>query len=184
MNRAAATHAAASISMIRICPSNGAIRMEKQILGVIGGMGPEATEYFYEQVIEHTQASCDQDHSIWSSCLPPPCPTARARSRPGTPARCSRRCARACSCSNRRGAPTSPSPATPPTTSPTGSRGRSPSPSSTCPGRPVGRAGGGGPEKGGHPGHDGTVQTGIYQKECAPGGLRPPRLRPRCRSWS
>lgn len=36
--------------------------MEKQILGVIGGMGPEATEYFYEQVIEHTQASCDQDH--------------------------------------------------------------------------------------------------------------------------
>lgn len=37
-------------------------RMEKQTLGVIGGMGPEATAYFYEQVIRHTRASCDQDH--------------------------------------------------------------------------------------------------------------------------
>lgn len=36
--------------------------MEKQILGVVGGMGPEATEYFYEQVIKHTEAHCDQDH--------------------------------------------------------------------------------------------------------------------------
>ena len=36
--------------------------MEKQTLGVIGGMGPEATAYFYEQVIRHTRASCDQDH--------------------------------------------------------------------------------------------------------------------------
>ncbi|MEF9942129.1 MAG: amino acid racemase [Lachnospiraceae bacterium] len=31
-------------------------------LGVIGGMGPEATSYYYEKVIEHTQAACDQDH--------------------------------------------------------------------------------------------------------------------------
>ena len=34
--------------------------MEK--LGVIGGMGPEATAYFYEEVIEHTVAARDQDH--------------------------------------------------------------------------------------------------------------------------
>lgn len=34
--------------------------MEK--LGVIGGMGPEATSYFYDQVVCHTQASCDQEH--------------------------------------------------------------------------------------------------------------------------
>lgn len=31
-------------------------------LGVIGGMGPEATAYFYEQVIAHTDAERDQDH--------------------------------------------------------------------------------------------------------------------------
>lgn len=31
-------------------------------LGVIGGMGPEATAFFYEEVIEHTEASRDQEH--------------------------------------------------------------------------------------------------------------------------
>lgn len=31
-------------------------------LGVIGGMGPEATSYFYEQLIIHTKAACDQEH--------------------------------------------------------------------------------------------------------------------------
>lgn len=31
-------------------------------LGVIGGMGPEATSYFYDQVIAHTCAKRDQDH--------------------------------------------------------------------------------------------------------------------------
>ena len=31
-------------------------------LGVIGGMGPEATAFFYEEVIAHTDASRDQEH--------------------------------------------------------------------------------------------------------------------------
>ena len=31
-------------------------------LGVMGGMGPEATSYYYENVITHTDASCDQEH--------------------------------------------------------------------------------------------------------------------------
>lgn len=34
--------------------------MEK--LGVIGGMGPEATSYYYDQVVRHTQAASDQEH--------------------------------------------------------------------------------------------------------------------------
>ena len=34
--------------------------MEK--LGVIGGMGPEATAYFFDQVISHTKAGSDQEH--------------------------------------------------------------------------------------------------------------------------
>ncbi len=33
-----------------------------QRLGVIGGMGPDATSYYYEEVIAHTKASCDQEH--------------------------------------------------------------------------------------------------------------------------
>lgn len=31
-------------------------------LGVIGGMGPEATSYYYENVIAHTKAKKDQEH--------------------------------------------------------------------------------------------------------------------------
>jgi len=33
-----------------------------KILGVLGGMGPLATQLFYRQVIEGTEASCDQEH--------------------------------------------------------------------------------------------------------------------------
>lgn len=35
---------------------------DHKILGVIGGMGPLATQLFYRQVIELTDAACDQDH--------------------------------------------------------------------------------------------------------------------------
>lgn len=34
----------------------------KSQLGVIGGMGPEATSYFYQQMIAHTKAISDQEH--------------------------------------------------------------------------------------------------------------------------
>lgn len=32
------------------------------MLGIIGGMGPEASCYFYENVIAHTKAEKDQEH--------------------------------------------------------------------------------------------------------------------------
>ncbi len=31
-------------------------------LGIIGGMGPEATELLYHKIIKHTEAYCDQEH--------------------------------------------------------------------------------------------------------------------------
>ena len=31
-------------------------------LGVLGGMGPQATNTFYQFVIDRTEASCDQEH--------------------------------------------------------------------------------------------------------------------------
>lgn len=34
----------------------------KKKLGVIGGMGPEATSYYFEELVAHTQAEKDQDH--------------------------------------------------------------------------------------------------------------------------
>ncbi len=34
----------------------------KNIFGIIGGMGPMATQLFYKMLIEKTSAKCDQDH--------------------------------------------------------------------------------------------------------------------------
>ncbi|MGM9625213.1 MAG: aspartate/glutamate racemase family protein [Eubacteriales bacterium] len=38
--------------------------MSKQspVLGILGGLGPMASAYFYELLIAHTKVSCDQDH--------------------------------------------------------------------------------------------------------------------------
>lgn len=36
--------------------------METKVLGILGGLGPMATAYFYELVTAHTQAARDQDH--------------------------------------------------------------------------------------------------------------------------
>jgi aspartate racemase len=35
---------------------------DRKILGVLGGMGPLATQLFYKMVIEMTDAKCDQEH--------------------------------------------------------------------------------------------------------------------------
>ena len=35
---------------------------EDKVLGVLGGMGPLATQLFYRMLIDMTDASCDQDH--------------------------------------------------------------------------------------------------------------------------
>ncbi len=36
--------------------------MEEKIIGILGGMGPEATLNFFEKIIRNTQATRDQDH--------------------------------------------------------------------------------------------------------------------------
>lgn len=36
--------------------------MESKLVGVLGGVGPMATVYFEEMVLEMTDAACDQDH--------------------------------------------------------------------------------------------------------------------------
>jgi aspartate racemase len=49
--------------------------MMKKILGILGGMGPEATAYFYQAVIKRTAADADQNHIrtlIWSDPTIPP----------------------------------------------------------------------------------------------------------------
>ena len=44
------------------------------ILGVLGGMGPQATNTFYQRIIDRTQAETDQEHLqvlIWSDAKIP-----------------------------------------------------------------------------------------------------------------
>ena len=36
--------------------------MTEQKLGILGGMGPQATQVFYQYVLDRTEASCDQEH--------------------------------------------------------------------------------------------------------------------------
>jgi aspartate racemase len=47
----------------------------KRILGILGGMGPEATAFFFGKVIKHTDAAVDQEHIpalVWSDPAIPP----------------------------------------------------------------------------------------------------------------
>ena len=49
-------------------------KVEKKVLGILGGMGPEASEVFYHKIINATHASCDQDHLdvlLWSHAAIP-----------------------------------------------------------------------------------------------------------------
>jgi len=34
----------------------------KKTIGILGGMGPEATAYFFELIIKNTKAEKDQEH--------------------------------------------------------------------------------------------------------------------------
>ena len=36
--------------------------MSHPLIGILGGMGPAATQYFYDLILKNTPATCDQDH--------------------------------------------------------------------------------------------------------------------------
>lgn len=38
------------------------MKKQNMLLGILGGLGPMSTAYFYELLIAHTQAACDSDH--------------------------------------------------------------------------------------------------------------------------
>jgi aspartate racemase len=47
----------------------------KKTIGILGGMGPEATSYFFQLLIKKTGAACDQEHIpilIWNNPKIPP----------------------------------------------------------------------------------------------------------------
>ena len=48
--------------------------MTEQRLGILGGMGPQATQDFYQRILDRTDAACDQEHLptlIWSDTAMP-----------------------------------------------------------------------------------------------------------------
>ena len=46
-----------------------------KVLGILGGLGPMATVYFYEMLTRHTQAARDQDHIDVIITRPSPSPS-------------------------------------------------------------------------------------------------------------
>ena len=38
--------------------------MPEKVIGVLGGMGPEATANFYKELVAHTLARKDQEHAV------------------------------------------------------------------------------------------------------------------------
>jgi len=42
--------------------SEGGEKIEKKVIGIIGGMGPLATVDLFHKIVVHTKASCDQNH--------------------------------------------------------------------------------------------------------------------------
>ena len=48
--------------------------MKESRLGILGGIGPQATQVFYQRILDMTDASCDQEHIptlIWSDTAIP-----------------------------------------------------------------------------------------------------------------
>ena len=50
------------MAQIRQAGDTTMIKTKTKTLGVIGGLGPMATAYYMELVIQMTDASCDQEH--------------------------------------------------------------------------------------------------------------------------
>ena len=113
------------MSTVKTRGAKGAREPREPKLGVLGGMGPQATQVFYQYVLDRTEASCDQEHLPALILSDTGVPDRTASILTGnTEPMYQRLLADA-------RLPSSPSPATPPTTSWTASSRRSASPSST-----------------------------------------------------
>ena len=55
------------VARVRAESESGAVA-NSALVGVLGGMGPAATNCFSEQLVERTAASCDQEQIGRASC--------------------------------------------------------------------------------------------------------------------
>ena len=151
--------------------------MPEQRLGILGGMGPQATQDFYQRILDRTDASCDQEHLptlIWSDTSIPDRTTAILG---GDAEGCYRRLLAGGRLREQGGCTALAIPCN--TSHYFADRLQSDLsiPLIHMPRETVGVLAAEGKRKVGILGTDGTVQTGVYQKECAARdllGIAPP----------
>ena len=145
--------------------------MSEQRLGILGGMGPQATQDFYQRILDRTDASCDQEHLptlIWSDTS---MPDRTAAILGGDAEGCYRRLLDGARLLERGGCTAL---AIPCNTSPYFAdrlQGDIAIPLIHMPRETVGVLAADGKKRAGILATDGTVQTGIYQRECAARGM-------------
>ena len=145
--------------------------MSEQRLGILGGMGPQATQDFYQRILDRTDASCDQEHLptlIWSDTS---MPDRTAAILGGDAEGCYRRLLDGARLLERGGCTALAIPCNTSHFFADRLQEQLSVPIIHMPRRAVAQARQEGWHKVGILATDGTVQTGVYQKECAAFGL-------------
>ena len=154
--------------------------MSEQRLGILGGMGPQATQDFYQRILDRTDASCDQEHLptlIWSDTS---MPDRTAAILGGDAEGCYRRLLDGARLLERGGCTALAIPCNTSHYFADRLQGDIAIPLIHMPRETVAALAADGKKRAGILATDGTVQTGIYQRECAARGMEgvtPPRRR-------
>ena len=147
--------------------------MSEQRLGILGGMGPQATQDFYQRILDKTDASRDQEHLptlIWSDTSMPD-RTAAILGTPEQAEACYQRLLAGARLLENSGCTVLAIPCNTSHYFADRLQGELSIPLVHMPRETVGVLAAQGRRKVGVLATDGTVQTGVYQKECAARGL-------------
>ena len=145
--------------------------MSEQRLGILGGMGPQATQDFYQRILDRTDASCDQEHLptlIWSDTS---MPDRTAAILGGDVEGCYRRLLDGARLLERGGCTALAIPCNTSHYFADRLQGDIAIPLIHMPRETVAALAADGKKRAGILATDGTVQTGIYQRECAARGM-------------
>ena len=158
--------------------------MSEQRLGILGGMGPQATQDFYQRILDRTDASCDQEHLptlIWSDTS---MPDRTAAILGGDAEGCYRRLLDGARLLERGGCTALAIPCNTSHYFADRLQGDIAIPLIHMPRETVAVLAADGKKRVGILATDGTVQTGIYQRECAARGIEAVAPPADVQSWS
>ncbi|WP_186567265.1 aspartate/glutamate racemase family protein [Lawsonibacter celer] len=143
----------------------------EQRLGILGGMGPQATQDFYQRILDRTEASCDQEHLPTLILSDTGMPDRTAAILGGDAEGCFRRLLSDAQLLERSGCTALAIPCNTSHFFADRLQEQLGVPIIHMPRRAVAQARQEGWHKVGILATDGTVQTGVYQKECAAQGI-------------